>query len=107
MEQEERRKKENRTVYQRVCGEFEEEFTAFDYEKQQEITGVDGNVYRHVNRHPMAYPIKNSIGVLLRAIYQADGVAKLPAEKERDMREFVGSVLFCMKRIKEASEHAN
>lgn len=101
MEQEERRKKENRTVYQRVCREFEEEFTAFDYEKQQDIHSVDGNVYKHVDKHLMAYHVKTAIGVLLRAIYQADGVAKLTAEKEQDMQKFVGDVLSLMKQTKE------
>lgn len=102
MERQEIQKRENRTTYQRVCKEFEQQISAFDYVRRQKIFSIDGNVYIHTSDRPMASQIRNALGALLKAVYQADTTAKLPAEKEAQMRAFISSVLGLMNEQKNA-----
>ena len=101
--QEERRKKENRTAYQRVCKEFEEELSGFDYVESHSGYCIDGSRWESNTRHNMSWKIRDAVGALLRAIYQVNAIAKLPAEHEQDMKEIMGNILQLMKSLKDES----
>lgn len=100
--QEEQRKKENRTAYQRACKDFQEAFAGFDYEEISTGFRPDGSKWDVRCGHKMQYKVRDAIGVLLRAVYQVDAVAKLPAEKEPQMKQFIHSVLNLMNEQKDA-----
>ena len=95
--QEEQRKQENKTAYRRVCKEFEEEMGSFDYTESRSGYRNDGSRWEVNTSHDVSWKIRDAIGTLLRAVYQVNAVAKLPADKEAEMREFVESVLGLMK----------
>lgn len=96
LEREEQREKENRTVYRRICRDFEQEFCRYNYVVERHLTKPDGESYTSKTEYRMHWKVRDAIGTLLRAVYKADAVAKLPAEKEAEMREFVRSVLGIM-----------
>lgn len=99
---EEQRKKENRTAYQRACKDFQEAFAGFDYEEICTGSRTDGSVWGFNAGHKMQHKVRDAIGTLLRAVYQVDTVAKLPAEKEPQMKHFISSVLKLMNEQKDA-----
>lgn len=99
---EEQRKKENRTAYQRACKDFQEAFAGFDYEEICTGSRTDGSVWEFHAGHKMQHKVRDAIGTLLRAVYQVDTVAKLPAEKEPQMKHFISSVLKLMNEQKDA-----
>jgi hypothetical protein len=103
--QEERRKKENRTAYRRVCKEFEQEMAAYDYVETHSGYRNDGSRWESNTRHNMSWKIRDAVGTLLRAVYQVDAIAKLPEEHEQDMKEFMANILQLMKSFKD--EHGN
>ena len=78
--QEEQRRQDNKTVYRRACKDLGDRLAEFDF-----------------NGCRMDWKIRDAIGTLLRAVYQVNAVAKLPAEREPEIREFVESVLHLMK----------
>lgn len=102
MEREERQKKENRTTYQRACKGFQDTFSEFDYINVRSGTRPDGSTWSFQDKRTMQWKVRDAIGTLLRAVYQVDAVAKLPAEEEPQIKQFIGSVLGLMKQQKEA-----
>lgn len=98
LERQEREKKQSRSAYQRICKDFEEDFAAFDRVTEHRYMDVDGKTRQYRYEHTMRWKIRDAIGVLLRAAYGVDAVAKLPAEKEAEMREMVSAVLGIMEK---------
>ena len=94
--QEEQRKQENKTVYRRACKGLETLFAEFNYTEMESWPGPNSPKVREVE-HNVSWKIRDAIGTLLRAVYQVNAVAKLPADREPEIREFVESVLHLMK----------
>lgn len=99
--QQEADRQNRRTIFQRVCNGFEDDFNSFDWVDVWNATACDGRNLHRETKQEMAYKIKSAIGTLLRAIYQEKSINRLPADKEQEMREFVKSVLALMKEKKE------
>ena len=99
--EQEREKKANKSVFQRVMREFEPALEKFNWTEVRDFTLPDGRVRHSETTHNMAWKIRNAVGTLLQAIYKANGVANLQANKEAEMREFVRSVLSLMETNRE------
>lgn len=95
----EKEKKENRAIYQRLCKEFKEEMKAFNYIEENHWTTPRGP-RTNVTEHREDWKIRQAIGTLLRGVYQVDSVNNLPANKESEMRVFMSSVLGQMRALK-------
>ena len=94
--QEEQRKQDNTPVYSRVCAGFSEQFAQFNYTEMEPWPGPNSPKVREVE-HKVDWKVRDAIGTLLRAVYQVNAVAKLPADQEPEIREFAESVLRLMK----------
>lgn len=79
LEQREQKTAANKTVFRRVCADFEQQLKQFDN----------------------WYQVQINIAGLLRIAYQVDATAKLPAEKETDIRQFMLSVLNLMAALRD------
>ncbi len=101
LEQQEERKQSNKTVYRRVCAHFDKELNAFTYTKTGQGIDHNGKPYQYVTTYTSGYKIREAVGSLLRVIFEVDAIAKLPAEKEEKIREFMGSVLALMRELKQ------
>lgn len=104
---EQERKERNRTAFQRAMEPFEADLGKFDWKKTETGTRSDGSVYEIERFRTYGWAIRNSLGTLLRAIYKADQVGKLPAEKEPEMKKFVSQVLTLMKKYRGEWEGAS
>lgn len=100
MEQQEQRKAAAKTVYRRICADFEGELHAFDYKKARSYIDRKGVEQQYDATVACSWRIRDSISALLRVVYQTDSTAKLPPEKEEDMRQFIHSVLELMENLK-------
>ncbi len=100
MEQQEQRKAASKTVYRRICADFEQELHAFDYRKTKSYVDRKGVEQQYDATVACSWRIRDSISTLLRVVYQTDSTAKLPPEKEEDMRQFMRSVLELMGTLK-------
>ena len=98
MEHQERERRDNRSMYHRVCMDFEADMARFDYMEQQRLVDANGKVHIYSNSRLMHWKVRDAIGTLLRAIYQTDAIAKLPVDKEPEIRDFIGSVLALMQQ---------
>ena len=96
MTEQEREKKANKTVFQRIMREYEAELDGFNWTEAHDVKRHDGSIYHREDTHNMAYKIRNAIGALLQAMYKTTSTSYLPADKEADMKEFVQSVLSLM-----------
>ena len=74
MEQQEQQKRENRTTWQRICRNFENEFAAFDGTMTKPWTDENGEVHMWKLDKVMRFKVKDAIGTLLRAIYRVDNL---------------------------------
>jgi len=102
IERHERKKEACKTVYRRVCSSLEQELKAFNYTVPDEYTNDNGKKIPY-NREVLCwYPIQTALSTLVRAIYQVDAVAKLPADKEAEIREFMQDTLAHMKALRES-----
>lgn len=101
---EQERKERNRTAFRRAMEPFEADLGKFDWKDTKTSTRPDGSVYEIERSGAYGWAIRNSLGTLLRAIYKADQVGKLPAEKEPEMRKFVSQVLVLMKKYRKEWE---
>lgn len=101
LDQRERRKTANRSVYRRICASLIQELSAFDYKCPHHWTGADGTTHQSVRFNPCAPSIEVAVSTLLRIVCQVDSTAKLPAEREAEMKMFVKNVLELMKSLKE------
>lgn len=101
MEQQEREKQDSKNMWQRVSREFEEDFAEFNYSKQSVCKKADGSRWLYTEQRPMAHQVKTALGTLLRAAYRADGAARLPADKEADVRGYIRAVLELTKGLRE------
>jgi len=100
MEQQEERKTAAKTVYRRVCADFDKELRSFDYSKPGTYIDRKGVERQWDEPFPCWWRIRDALSTLLRIVYQVDSTAKLPPEKEADMRQFMRSVLELMKNLK-------
>ena len=101
MADQERERKANKTVFQRVMQEFEPDLEQFSWTEVHDGTRPDGTVYHRETPHNVGYKVRSAVGTLLQAVYKTNGVAYLPADKQADMKEFVRSVLSLMKTNQE------
>lgn len=106
MEQKEQEKKDNRSTYRRICKDFSEAFGEFNYTAVSSWRDSRGHPCERREDVRLDWKIQNTIGTLLRAVYQVDTSAQLPAEKEPEIRAFIHAVLTLMKQAKEAA-HEN
>lgn len=96
MAEQEREKKANKSVFQRVMQEFEPELKQFNWTETRDGTRPDGTAYHREEPHNMEWKIRNAIGVLLQATYKTNGVAHLPTKKEAEIKEFTRAVILLM-----------
>lgn len=97
---EQERKERNRTAFRRAMEPFEPDLGKFDWEKTRTGTRPDGSVYKLKESGVYGWAIRNSLGTLLRAVYKTERVTDIPAEKEPEMRKFIGQVLALMKKYR-------
>ncbi len=99
MEQHEQKAEADKTVYRRICAELSEELRSFDYTKTDTYIYSKGQT----TAWPVlcGYKLKTAFSALLRIVYRADTVAKLPSEKEADIRRFM---LDTLERMRELGE---
>lgn len=103
IEQQEQKKAADKVVYRRICEGFKEELDSFTYTKTHEMINRDGSSSQYEISCLSGWKIRDAISVLLRVIFQVNLTAKLPSEKEEEIREFVGSILQLMKTLKAES----
>lgn len=88
--------RENRSAWQRVKREFAERLNGFDYIEKTEFYVVGktrGSCEREIR---YSWKVTGALSTLLRAVYRVENIAKIPAEKEPEVREFVDQVLRLM-----------
>lgn len=72
------------------------------WDARQEALGSFGKTER--DRIYMAYQVRGSIGTLLRAVYNAKNVMRLPEGQEEEIAAFVDDVLARMRKAREKWE---
>ena len=92
----EQEKKESRNMYQRICKDFAGRYAKYDYKTQHWVYPVNGDRELFTNSCDMRWKVQNAIGTLLRAIYRVNATAKLPVNKEPEIRQFISKVLELM-----------
>jgi len=100
LERREQRKDADKMVYRRICENLQDDLDSFTYTKLREAKSRTGEIYQYEASYPGGWRIRDAVGVLLRVVFEVDKTAKLPFEKEGEIREFVGSVLQLMKELK-------
>ncbi len=103
MEQREQKQVVDKTVYNRICAEFEHQLHSFDYCKPRQYIDRKGVTCQYDAPIPCHYRIQEAICTLLRVTYQVDARAKLPSEREAEMREFMQNVLTLMEQLKSSA----
>lgn len=101
LEEEKQREKEARSIWKRICKDFEADFERCNYVKETPEIDCLGRPYVHTWEYKDAFKVRSAIATLVRAACQVKTTAKLPAEKEKEVREFVGAVLTLMRELKE------
>jgi len=91
LEQREQQTAANKSVYRRICGDFESLLNQFDYTEPGKE--YDTRIYCN-------YKIREAIGALLRIVYKVKVIPSLPAEQEARMRYFMRSVLELMGELR-------
>ena len=90
----------NKSAYQRVWESFSDELRSFNYVEEKQIRNCEGETLEF--HYPRNYnkKVKSAISTLIRAVFEVDTVSQLPADKEPEMKEFMGKVLEMMKDFK-------
>jgi len=81
----------NKSVYRRICGDFEPLLNQFDYTEP----GKEYDTHIYCN-----YKIREAIAALLRIVYKVKAIPSLPAEQEARMRYFMRSILELMDELR-------
>ena len=100
IEQQEQKKAADKVVYRRICEGFKEELDSFTYTKTHEMINRDGSSSQYEISCLSGWKIRDAISVLMRIVFEVNQTAKLPSEKEKEIREFVGGILQLMKNLK-------
>ncbi len=101
MEQHEKKKEADKTVFRRVCGSLDKELKSFDYTVPDVYTDRSGKQVPYNRGVSCWYRIETALSTLVRAVYQVEAVAKLPSDKEDDIRGFMLDTLTRMKALGE------
>ncbi len=99
MEQHEKKKEADKTVFRRVCGSLDKELKSFDYTVPDVYTDRSGKQITYNREVSCWYKIETALSTLVRAAYQVEAAAKLPSEKEADIRQFMLDTLTRMKAL--------
>ncbi len=97
LEQHEKKKEADKTVFRRVCGSLDKELKSFDYTVPDVYTDRSGKQVPYNREVSCWYRIETALSTLVRAVYQVEAVAKLPADKEGEIRGFMLDTLMRMK----------
>ena len=97
LERREREKRENRTMYQRLCRDFEEDFNAFNFVEEKQFQTPDGRQVALCWDRNWYGQLRGAFGAILRSVYGVNHVAKLPADREQEMREMMRGIFDIMK----------
>ncbi len=101
MEQHEKKKEADKTVFRRVCGSLDKELKSFDYTVPDVYTDRSGKQVPYNRGVSCRYRIETALSTLVRAVYQVEVVAKLPSDKENEIRGFMLDTLTRMKALGE------
>lgn len=101
LDQREQKTAANKTVFRRVCADCERQLEQFDYKERCVYTNERGERIVGTNDNRFAPRLEVAISSLLRVAYKVDHTAKLPAEKEADIRRFMLSVLNLMAALRQ------
>ncbi len=104
MEQHEQKAEADKTVYRRVCAELSKELRSFNYSKPSTYVNREGKTMDCIEDVSYVYELKNALSALLRIVYRANSVTKLPSENEADIKQFM---LDTLERMKVLSEQRN
>jgi|GEM_PF-3003721 len=88
----------NKSVYRRICGDFEPFLNQFDYVEPNAYTDMQG--VKHDTTVSCNYKIREAVGALLRIVYKVKVIPSLPAEHESHMRYFMRSILELMDALR-------
>jgi len=103
MDQRERKKLEDKQVFNRVCKNMEALTESFTFTTPSTYQGSDGRTHVWDKPAISPYQIESAICVLLRCVYQVDAKAKLPSEKESEMHQFMADVFSLMENLRKAN----
>ncbi len=99
LEQHEKKKEADKTVFRRVCGSLDKELKSFDYTVPDTYTDRSGKQVPYNREVSCWYRIETALSTLVRAVYQVEAVAKLPSDKEDEIRGFMLDTLTRMKAL--------
>ena len=103
VERAERERREGQNAWKRAVKALEERLRQFDYVEAQDYFSADGRPLHYEDKHICEWQIRNAFSALLRCVYQANGTARIPAEKEGEMVKFMGSVLTLMEQLQKGA----
>ncbi len=103
LEQHKKKKEADKTVFRRVCGSLVKELNSFNYTVPDEYTDRNGKKVIYNREIPCWYKIETALSTLVRIVYRVDAVAKLPSERETDIRQFMLDTLERMKTLGESN----